>query len=115
MKKYIVALAIGSVAFMSNVQAQSGKQRMTPQEQTDKMTTDLGLNDDQKAKVLAVNTDASKKMETLKASGEDKDAMKADRKKIEDAKEASLKGILTADQFKKYQQERAEAKQSHQK
>src|ERR1035437_9614431 len=104
MKKYIVALVISSVVFLAvllgNILAQfDGKKRMTPQEQTDKMTIDLGLNEDQKAKVSSVNTDASKKMETLRSNGEEKDAMKAGRKKIEDAKEDSLKGILTADEF----------------
>ncbi len=116
MKKYFLALAFGSFVLLSGAYAQQAgaRPKMDPQAQTDKMSTELGLNDDQKAKVLTLNTDVSKKMEALKASGEDKDAQKADRKKIEADKDASLKGILTPDQFAKYTQMREEARKQHQ-
>jgi hypothetical protein len=115
MKKYFLALAVGSFVLLSGVHAQQqgGRPKMDPQAQTDKMVTDLGLNDDQKAKVLAVNTDASKKMEAIPAS-EDKEARRTDRKKIEADRDAALKGILTPDQFAKYTQMREDARKQHQ-
>jgi hypothetical protein len=111
MKKYIFAFTMGSFLFLSNIQAQSGtRPKMDPQTMTDKMATDLGLNNDQKAKVLTLNTEVIKKMQAMRSSGEDKDAMHADRKKIQQDRETSLKDILTPDQFKKYQDERAAAR-----
>jgi hypothetical protein len=87
---------------------------MDPQAQTDKMTADLGLNADQKAKVLALNQDTEKKMEANRSSGADKDAQKAEGRKIREAKEASLKDILTPDQFTKHKQMEADAKAARQ-
>jgi hypothetical protein len=114
MKKYILALAIGSVVFMSAAMAQSAataaRPKMDPQAQTDKMAADLGLNADQKAKVLALNQDAEKKMEANRSSGADKDTQKAEGKKIRAQKEESLKAILTPDQFAKHQQAEADMK-----
>ena len=105
MKKYILALAIGSIVFMSAAMAQQpgGKPKMDPQAQTEKMAADLGLNADQKAKVLALNTDAEKKMEANRSSGADKETQKAEGKKIREARAASLKEILTPEQLKKHQ------------
>lgn len=114
MKKYIITLAIGSIVFMSTIQAQAQPgarpAKMDSQAQTEKMATDLGLNADQKAKVLALNQDTEKKMEANRSSGAEKDTQKAEGKKIREAKQAALKDILTPDQLKKHQDNMAAEK-----
>lgn len=116
MKKYIIALAIGSIVLTTAIQAQGQagpRPKMDAQAQTDKMATDLGLDADQKTKVLALNQDAEKKMEANRSSGADKNIQKAEGKKIREAKEASLKNILTPDQLKKHQDNMAAEKAKH--
>jgi|ERR1019366_700429 hypothetical protein len=118
MKKYIIAIAISSAAFISNAQSDKGgeygsRPKQDPQVQTDKMAQELGLSADQKAKVLVINTETIQKMETISANKGDREAMHAERKKIQEDKEAKLKAILSADQFNKYLAKKEAMKQQH--
>lgn len=120
MKKYVIVLAASIASFAMNAQNNpqgpgGPRQRMDPQQQgtrmTDKMTKDLGLSDDQKAKVLPINTDAAQKMQDLRAKGGQGVNMRDERAKIEQDKDAKLKGVLTDAQYQKYVQMREEAQQ----
>ena len=111
MKKYIIALSIGLTSFVMNAQNGQGDHKPDPQKQTAKMTTELGLSDDQKTKVLALNTEEAQKIETLRANNTDKKTFRAEKQKVEQDRETKLKVILTDDQFKKFLQVRAEQKE----
>jgi hypothetical protein len=52
-------------------------------------------------------------METISANKGDREAMHAERKKIQEDKEAKLKAILSADQFNKYLAKKEAMKQQH--
>ena len=115
MKKYIIALAINSAVLMLNAQPnRGGWEKPDPQKQTDKMAENFGLSAEQKTQVLAVNTDASQKMQALSANNTNRESMHGERKKIEQEKEEKLKGILTSDQFQKYITKKEEMRQQRQ-
>lgn len=116
MKKQFVLLA--AVLFMgfgvANAQGQGGgMQRQTPEERT-KATMEklapLQLTADQTTKTTAIFSDVyntqQKAMEEMRASGSfDREAFMAKRKEWDAARDAKLKEIFTADQFKKWQEE----------
>jgi len=115
MKKYIIAVAISSAVMMSDAQTnQAAKSKPDPKVQTERIAKNLGLTDDQKAKVLIVNTDADQKMEALSANKVAGEKMRGERKTIGKEREDKLKGILTADQFTKYMAKKEEMKQKRQ-
>lgn len=94
------------------------KKNMTPEERADKvsnrMKTELGLTDDQATKVKAITLTRATKMAEIrtkaKTEGADKTALKAERKATHQAWEADLKGIVSAEQFAKYQAKKEERK-----
>jgi len=115
MKKIILTFLVASITLISNAQQNGQKgQRMDPKAQTEKMASDLGLNDDQKSKVLTVNTDASTKRQALRSNESDPSNRRADMKKIETDRDGALKGILTDDQYKKYVQMREDERKQRQ-
>lgn len=78
------------------------EQRAT--DRTEKMTTELGLNADQKAKVQAANLAFTQALATTKEEGADKEAMRAKAKELKVQRDAELKGILTPEQFAKMEE-----------
>ncbi|MBK6832358.1 MAG: hypothetical protein IPG92_17205 [Flavobacteriales bacterium] len=116
-KLLIIALTVMTVA----AQAQdTEKDRKSPQEraqlQTDRMTKELGLVEDQAAKVAAINLKYAEQAEALRA--ERQAQMEAMRKQekgkaIQEAKEAELKGVLSEEQYKQWQAKKEEAKAKH--
>ena len=120
MKKFVIAIVLSSAIYMLNAQtnpadAQSGpRQKQDPKVQTDKMTKFLGLSDDQKSKVLEVNTDANQKIQALSEKKSKGENVRGERKKIEQEREDKLKGILTVDQFNKFIERKTAMKQKHQ-
>src|SRR6476620_9184136 len=108
MKKHILFLAMA--AFFSISAFAQGPQRMTPEERT-KATMEklapLALTEDQakstNAIFLETYTTQQKYMEEMRASGTmDRDAMKAKRDELAAARDAKLKAVFTADQYKKW-------------
>ena len=101
----IVAVALGTLVAGSMAMAQDtatpkkGKGGFTPEQQLERMTTQLNLTDDQKPKVKAVLEDTAKKM---------KDVAPEDRRtkgrELRDEQTKQLKAILTDEQFKKYEE-----------
>ena len=116
-KLLIIALTVLTVA----AQAQdTQKERKSAQEraqlQTDRMTKELGLVEDQAAKVAAINLKYAEQAEALRA--ERQAQMEAMRKQekgkaMREAHEAELKGVLSAEQFKQWHAKKEEAKAKH--
>jgi hypothetical protein len=113
MKKQFLLLMVVMFISFTAVKAQAGMQSQTPEERT-KATIEklapLQLSEDQTKKATAVFTDTytnqQKVMEEMRASGSfDREAFQAKRKELNTARDARLKEIFTADQFKKWQEE----------
>jgi protein CpxP len=94
-------------------QEQGQKPQRTPEERatevSNKLNTDLGLNADQKKKVYDAALLRAQKMEQARSqAGGDKVQVRTLMKPVNDEYDASLKGILTSDQYSKW---KADAKQ----
>ncbi|MCC6690623.1 MAG: hypothetical protein IT235_03740 [Bacteroidia bacterium] len=77
MKKLIILLSMVSLPLISSAQSQQAqmqgqtqaqKSAPDPKMQTERMAKRLGLSEDQKAKVLVINTDVDQKLQALKAN-----------------------------------------------
>ena len=113
----IAAVALGTLVAGSNLasaqttnaapEAKKGGKRGFPtiEQQMERMTTQLNLTDEQKPKVKAVLEDQQKKMQELRSdSSLDQDARRQKMQTIRKDTEAKMKGILTDDQYTKYQE-----------
>jgi hypothetical protein len=112
MKKQLLLLVAGIVFSITSLMAQ-GMQRQTPEEKTkvamEKLAA-IGLDDATKTKAEAVISDfyttSQKAMDDMRASGStDRDAFMAKRKELATARDAKLKDVLNAEQFKKWTDE----------
>lgn len=112
--KCINVKSICTMAFMSAIMlicapsfAQDKAQHKTPEEKakmmSDKMKTELVLNDEQYQKVQEINLDFATKTKDIKKEGTDKTAWADKIKPIEDERTAALKEVLTPEQFAKYE------------
>jgi hypothetical protein len=92
-----------------------GQVDKTPEErataQTEKMKSELTLTADQAEKVKTVNLGITQKNEGIKASTMTAEEKKSAYKSNEEARDAMLKDVLTAEQFQKYQTLKAEKMQ----
>lgn len=100
----LMGIAIVAISF-----AQPPRGQFNPEErvkrQTEQMVEDLKLDDAQTVKVKALNEKYSEKMsEAFQGAAGDRSAMRETMTKIREEKDAELKGILTAEQFKTYQE-----------
>jgi len=77
-------------------------QRMTPQERTDRLATQLSLSAEQKAKVLALFTKQNEARQKAFQRG-DREGNRAAMEKLREETNKEMKSILTADQFAKYE------------
>ena len=105
MKKLFV-ISIMLVATITFAAAQQ-RQRQTPEESakayTERMDTLLKLTADQKTKIQAINLDLAKQMSTQMQNNQgNREAMTKAREEIEKKRDEKYKPVLTADQFKKY-------------
>ena len=107
MKSFKILLA--SLLISTSVFSQTEK---TPEEraavQTEKMTKELSLTADQVEKVKTINYGIVQKNEGVKTSAMTGEEKKAAHKSNEEARDAMLKDVLTAEQFQKYQTIKAE-------
>jgi len=77
--------------------------RMTVEQQMEKLTTELTLTDAQKPKVKVVLEDTSKKRQELRAdTSTPQDEQRTKYRALMDDQEKKLKEILTPDQMEKY-------------
>jgi len=115
MKKQFLLAAVAAVLSITAVNAQGGGnfQRKTPEERLkpihDKLDSAFKLEPAKlkQADEIFLNAikDQDKKMDDLRASGADRDAMMAARKEITDARDAKLKDVLTDAQLKIWKEE----------
>ncbi len=84
------------------------------QKHTDKMATDLGLDESQKAEVAAINKKYGAEAEELRADKQaEKNTRRTDAQKRLAARDAELKAVLTDDQYAKHQEMKAARKAKH--
>jgi hypothetical protein len=106
-------LAVCLVSFNMPLHARQQGQGGTPEErakrQTEMMKTELKLTAAQEPKVDAINLKYAKKMQEARNTT-DTAVRRKTFETLNKQKDAELKGVFTADQFKKYQQIIAEIK-----
>src|SRR3974377_546642 len=102
-----LALALGGVLACANVataqstNAPARNRRFTPEQQLERMTTELNLTDAQKPKVKEVLENGAKKRQELRGLAQDERREKMRTLMVDQNKK--FKEILTPDQFEKYQ------------
>ncbi|MGC4055782.1 MAG: hypothetical protein QM757_43760 [Paludibaculum sp.] len=105
-----VSLILPLAAVLSAAPQKGGGQ------QAQRMAQELGLNDDQKAKIQPILAEEAGKLKALRA---DTTLSNRDRRQkmlaLRDDYDKQLKPILTEDQFKKMQELRAERRQQARK
>lgn len=84
-------------------------QKVRAEERETQLISKLSLTDDQAAKLKAENKSFFEKAMALRSSN-DKEANKAEMKKLRKDHESSVKSILTTEQFSKWKEMRKEAK-----
>jgi Spy/CpxP family protein refolding chaperone len=81
-----------------------GKRGMSPDQLMERYTEQLSLTDEQKPKVKAALEDSTKKRrEIFRDSALDQQQKREKFQGVMEARDKKMKEILTADQFKKYQ------------
>ena len=104
----IAALALGGLMACSTMVTaqnapQRGKKGYSPEQQLERMTTQLNLTDAQKPKVKAVLEAQQKKMQEIRDET-DQDTRRTKMQDLRKDTEKKMKEILNEDQFKKYQE-----------
>jgi periplasmic protein CpxP/Spy len=111
----IAAMALGGLVVCSTlVTAQDstnapdrkgGKRGMSPDQLMEKYTEQLSLTDEQKPKVKALLDDSTKKRrELFRDAALDQQQKREKFQEVMEAQNKKMKEILTADQYKKYQE-----------
>jgi len=110
MKKLLVIsiMLLGTITFVS---AQQQRQMMWAAEsakaQTERMEKLLSLKADQKTKIEAIDLDLAKQWDAKRQSVQgNREAMTAARQEIDKLRENKYKEVLTADQLKKFLEDR---------
>lgn len=119
MKKIIFSLA--AILLAAGVYAKdSTRVKKSPEEiankRADKLKTELSLSDDQRSRVYGALLDAITKKQAIKekykGSG-DKKAMKTEMKSVHANLDASMKSILTTEQYNKWTDMKEKQKEKH--
>jgi len=127
-KIFVIAMLLATGVATANAQQQQKQNapqpRLTPVEmankQSEKMATELKLDEKQKKEVADINLKYAKlRDEVFKANQGNKEVLHSKMKEMNDQKKAELKKVLTADQFaqfqaweKKLREERKQGRQS---
>ena len=118
MKRRPLGWILFSTLFLTSISLYAQHDHMmksTPEERANKLTEwmkkDLQLNNNQLSQVQAINLKYAQQNEQLKGSSETKEQKMKTMKETEASRDAELKGVLTADQFKKWQAKKSEAKE----
>ena len=110
MKKLILTtvLIVASVAIATAQQRQMRSVEERAQMQDEFMEKRVGLTDDQKATIQAINLEFAKQLnEQMQENRGDRDAMRTKMREIDAARDAKYKEVLTDEQFNKYLDEKA--------
>jgi hypothetical protein len=102
-------MAVGGM----NVSAQVTDPEQTAKIETAEIKTNVtGITDNEESQILKVEQEHAKSMHDAQSTITDKAAMKTQSKQLCDSRDAKIKAILTADQFKQYMKvEKSERKQ----
>jgi periplasmic protein CpxP/Spy len=119
MKKFILSLL--AVVMAAGAYAHdSAKVKKSPAEmankRADKLKTELNLSDEQRSKVYTTIFDKINKHQAVKEKykgTKDKKSMRAEMKTVHDDFDASMKSILTAEQYGKWQELKSKQKEKH--
>jgi hypothetical protein len=117
--KKLTILAVLLFTVMGSVFSQRGKEvKMDPKEKAEKISqrlkTDLNLNEEQYSNLLVLNTEKAVKREAQhKEMKSEMDAKRAVVKTEREAYNTNLKSILTDKQYIKYLETRRERRDSH--
>ena len=109
MKKLLVIsmMFLATVNLATAQPGQGQRQQMTPEERakatTERLEKLLSLNADQKTKVNAIELEYGKERNALRQKNQgDREAMRTAAQELDKKFDAKYKEVLTADQFKKY-------------
>jgi biopolymer transport protein ExbD len=109
---------ISSLLWMMVITANGQPQNRTPEErakrQTDMVVEATGCDAATKAKVEAISLKYAKEMSALFEKNQDREALREPMKQLREKQDAELKGVLTADQFAKYQAKLEEMRKARQ-
>ncbi|SET70206.1 hypothetical protein [Hymenobacter actinosclerus] len=120
MKKLLILLAAAALtagaatAQTTNPTPRSAGGRMeqaTPEQQADRLTKQLSLSADQRTQLVTLEQARRAEMQTMRGqmpAGGDRTAMRQTMQTMRDKYDTQLKGILTADQYTRYSQQREE-------
>ena len=109
----IAAMALGGLVACSTLATAQdatpkqggGKARFSPEQQLERMTTQLSLTDEQKPKVKAVLEESAKKrQEIFSDTSIDRSQMREKMQPIMEEQNKKMKAILKEDQYKKYEE-----------
>ncbi len=79
--------------------------RMSAEDRTKRLTEQLGLNEDQAKKVLAINKRSEEDMRAIfESAGDDRDAMRDKMRAHREKVVKEIQAVLTADQKVKYEE-----------
>lgn len=105
MKKMLLSLAMATMA-VGAANAQDAVKKAPDQDRaemrTEHMVKELGLNEDQTAKVKEINARYGEKMQAMRQAQKAELTEKRDKRaELEEARMTELKGVLTPDQYAK--------------
>ena len=105
------------ISFTSIAQPQGPRGDFKPEDmakrQTEMVKTATGINDATEKKVYDINLKYAKKMAEMREKG-DRDSMRDAMMKQRTERDAEIKGLLTADQYKKYAAQQEEMRKNRQ-
>jgi len=110
MKKLILTtvLIVASVTIATAQQRQTRSIEERAKMQDEFMETQVGLTDDQKSTIQAINLEFAKQLDEERQKNRgDRDAMRTKMREIDTARDAKYKEVLTEEQFNKYLEEKA--------
>lgn len=105
-------LTVNSVAHAQDGSKQGQRMEQRVKNMTDSMQVRLALNDNQYKQVYAINNDFAAKMKDIRTSDAGKLERAKQLKSLMKDRDNSLKGVLTADQFKNFKAMEAERKEA---
>ena len=114
MKKFFIVTCLLTFAFMISAQG-GGMRQQTPEQIAagyEQAKKDLNLNDKQFADYKKIDEEYQKKLQALRQSGGgDFEKMREENVKLTTERNTKMKAALTADQFKKYEEQLAQRRQ----
>ena len=114
---FVIVFVLAATVSFAVAQPEQGQRQMRSAEeraknQTERMITLLSLNADQKAKIEAIELELGKDLDAKRQSAQgNREAMMEAFQEIDKVRDDKYKIVLTADQFKKYLDDKAQRPQ----